>query len=479
MSTAAVTPAARTEPRGDGPIDVMFAGRFGFGIDRWAYLPFEVPVGVERIRVATSHDYFALCGVARNVLDLGIFGPAGHCLGNAAGFRGWSGGARDGFVISTTDATPGYLAGPIDPGVWAVALGPVVLNPWGMAWQVQVTMDRGTATAPAGKVIEMPSSPVVRGAGWYRGDLHLHTVHSDGAHRPSELVSAAHAGGLDFIVSTDHNTSAANRAWPACRTDALLVIPGEEVTTRHGHWLAVGLPAHGWVDWRYGPRDGAFPRFAGEVRAGGGIVVAAHPAVPLPGSAWEFGFAHVDAVEVWNGRWNLDDELSLRIWQRLLRQGRRVAAVGGSDSHGPHQPVGLPQTVVHAADLSVPSLLEGLRHGRSYIAQSRSVTLQFTATCLTSHGVDVAGPGQTLRVPRQTPVTVSAEISAPPGASAALITAAGRVGQVVVGRSDPARLRWEIDPAAAHFARLEVREGARGRPGGMVALTNPVWLNAG
>ena len=87
MSTAAVTPAARTEPRGDGPIDVMFAGRFGFGIDRWAYLPFEVPVGVERIRVATSHDYFALCGVARNVLDLGIFGPAGHCLGNAAGRR--------------------------------------------------------------------------------------------------------------------------------------------------------------------------------------------------------------------------------------------------------------------------------------------------------------------------------------------------------------------------------------------------------
>jgi hypothetical protein len=479
MSTAAVAPAARTEPRGDGPIDVMFAGRFGFGIDRWAYLPFEVPVGVERIRVATSHDYFALCGVARNVLDLGIFGPAGHCLGNAAGFRGWSGGARDGFVISTTDATPGYLAGPIDPGVWAVALGPVVLNPWGMAWQAQVTMERGPATAPAGKVIEMPSSPVVRGAGWYRGDLHLHTVHSDGAHRPSELVSAAHAGGLDFIVSTDHNTSAANRAWAACRTDALRVIPGEEVTTRHGHWLAVGLPPHGWVDWRYGPRDGAFPRFADEVRASGGMVVAAHPAVPLPGSAWEFGFAHVDAVEVWNGRWNLDDELSLRIWQRLLRQGRRVAAVGGSDSHGPHQPVGSPQTVVHAADLSVPSLLEGLRHGRSYIAQSRSVALQFTATCLTSHGVDAAGPGQTLRVPRQTPVTVSAEISAPPGASAALITAAGRVGRVVVGRSDPARLRWEIDPAAARFARLEVREGARGRPGAMVALTNPVWLNAG
>lgn len=479
MSAAAlVTPATRTE-RGDGAINIVFGGRFGFGIDRWAYLPFEVPVGVDRIRVATSHDYFALCGVARNVLDLGIFGPAGHGLGNAAGFRGWSGGARDGFVVSTTDATPGYLAGPIDPGEWTVALGPVVLNPWGMAWQAQVTLERGTATTPAGTGIEMPWSPATRGAGWYRGDLHLHTVHSDGAHHPSELASAALAAGLDFIVSTDHNTSAANRAWRACRTDGLLVIPGEEVTTRHGHWLAVGLPLGGWVDWRYGPRDGVFPRFAGEVRVGAGVVVAAHPAVPLPGSAWEFGFADVDALEVWNGRWNVDDELSLRIWQRLLRQGRRVAAVGGSDSHGPHQPVGVPQTVVHAADLSVRSVVDGLRHGRSYIAQSCSVAAQFTASCATADRMDVVGPGQTLRAPRHAPVTVNAEVSGAPGASAALITAAGCVGRGVVDESEPARLRWEIDAAAARFARLEVRETARGRLGAMVALTNPVWLNAG
>ncbi len=187
---------------------------------------------------------------------------------------------------------------------------------------------------------------------WYRGDLHLHTVHSDGERHPDELAAAARASGLDFIVSTEHNTNAANRVWPACRTGRLLVIPGEEVTTRHGHWLAVGLSPGAWVDWRYGPRDGVFSRFAAEVREAGGLVVAAHPCVPLPGSVWEFGFADVDALEVWNGRWNVDDELSLRVWQRLLRQGRRVAAVGGSDSHGKHQPVGSPQTVVHAGELS-------------------------------------------------------------------------------------------------------------------------------
>jgi hypothetical protein len=453
-----------------GAIEVEFTGRFGFGIYRWAYLPLDVPPGVQRIRVSTSHESFAVAGVARNVLDLGIFGPAGYDLGNAAGFRGWSGGARDSFEISRTYATPGYLAGPIEPGVWAVALGPVVMSPWGMAWQVRVTMDRGEPVAEADPVVAAPPPPSICGARWYRGDLHLHTVHSDGERDPDEMVAAAKIAGLDFIVSTDHNTNAANRVWPACRTGGLLVIPGEEVTTRHGHWLAVGLSPHGWVDWRYGPSDGVFPRFAAEVREAGGLVVAAHPSVPLPGSAWEFGFDYVDALEVWNGRWNLDDELSLRIWQRLLRQGRRVVAVGGSDSHGTHQPVGSPQTVVHADGLSVPAIVDGLRCGRSYLARSRDVALELTATA----DDGVAGPGQTLRVPSNASVTMTAVISGAAGANVALITAAGCVHRATVGAS--ARLQWELDATSARFARVEVRETQRRPLGAMVALTNPVWL---
>ena len=483
MSTATVAPTAVTEQRDGQTIEVTFSGRFGFGIYRWAYLPFDVPAGVRQIRVATSHDDFAVGALARNVLDLGVFGPAGHDLGNAAGFRGWSGGARDGFVISCAYATPGYLAGPIKPGVWAVALGPVVLSPWGMAWQVRVTLERGEPAVgsdvegkrPAGRGGPVTAFPAASsgGARWYRGDLHLHTVYSDGERHPGELVSDAQAGGLDFIVSTEHNTNAANRVWPMCRTGSLLVIPGEEVTTRHGHWLAVGLPGRAWVDWRYGPRDRVFPRFAAEVREAGGLVVAAHPAVPLPGSAWEFGFADVQALEVWNGRWNVDDELSLRIWQRLLRRGRRVVAVGGSDSHGKDQRVGSPQTAVHAGELSVPAIVDGLRRGRSYVVRSSGVACELTASCA-GGGAHAAGPGQTLRVPPQTAVTVTAVISGAPGTNAVLVTAAGRAGRAAV-TSGRARLQWELN-ASARFVRLEVREAQRGRPGAMIALTNPVWL---
>jgi predicted metal-dependent phosphoesterase TrpH len=455
-----------------------FSGRFGFGIDQWACVPFDVPTGVRRISVQASHDRFSLFGVARNVLDMGIFGPAGHDLGNTAGFRGWSGGARDGFTLSAADATPGYLAGPIDPGRWALALGPVVLNPLGMRWWARVSLEHGAAPSDWGSVAVQPAITSRRGAGWYRGDMHLHTVHSDGQYEPREMLAVADAAGLDFIVSTEHNTSSANRSWAACPGTKPLVIAGEEVTTRHGHWLAVGLPPDEWVDWRYAPRDGVFPEFAAQVKAGGGVVVAAHPAVPLPGSAWEFGYRDVDAIEVWNGKWNLDDEVSLRIWNRLLRQGNRVAAVGGSDSHGPHQRIGTPQTVVYARELRTPAVLDALRHGRSYVAESSAVTTSLTATCPDVDVDLVAGPGGTLFQEPGTPVSIEATVSGAPNARIAIITAAGRAAWAGVDPSGTGRIRLTTNGDEAGFARVEVRRPTRGGLSSMVAMTNPVWLAA-
>ena len=455
-------------------IAFSFQGRFKFGIDEWAYVPFQVPSGIQRVEVSTSHDQFSLLGIGRNVLDLGIFGPAGYELGNAAGFRGWSGGARAGFTLSAINATPGYLAGPIDPGQWTLALGPVVINPLGMDWQAQIVLTRGVQPSLRDVPAARPAVRRRRQAGWYRGDLRTHTVHSDGRRRIEEMAEAATSANLDFIVSTDHNTSSANRAWAACTGGELEVIAGEEVTTRHGHWLAVGLPPGGWVDWRYTPRDGVFARYAAQVRADGGLVVAAHPSVPLPGCAWEFGYHDVDAMEIWNGLWNVDDELSLRIWHQLLRQGRRIAAVGGSDSHVQDQPVGLPQTVVYAQELSTPGLIDGLRRGRCYLTESSAVTLVLSA----SHagGTATAGPGETLTAPSETDVTITAEVSGAPDCSIALVTDGGCVGRVKTDACGRGTLTWTASAGEARFARVEVRR--RARFPSMVGLSNPVWLDS-
>ncbi len=460
----AVHPEATIEPVVRRPATSMeFTGRYPFGFRRWAYVPFDVPPGTRRIRVRVRHERFAVPGgLPGNVLDLGLFGPAGWEVGNAAGFRGWSGGARSEVEVAEGYATPGYLAGPIEAGTWAVALGPVVLNPRGMRWWLAVTLDdRSPAPAPGPRPVEPPAR---RGPGWYRGDLHLHTVHSDGQRQPAGLVRAARDAGLDFVVSTEHNTSAAHHAdWPA---GGVLVIPGEEVTTRYGHWLAVGLPPGAWVDWRYRPGDGWFDRCARAVRAGGGLVVAAHPAVPVPCAAWEFGYRQVDAVEVWNGRWTPDDEVALRVWDRLLRRGRRLVAVGGSDAHAEADPVGRPQTVVHATGLSTVEVLAGLRLGRCYLAGSAGVTLTLEAGC-------GAGPGQDAAVP----VEVRAEVRGAPRTRLALHSATGVVARTAVGESGVGAVSWVARDAAATFVRAEVRRDHWARS--MVALTNPIWLRPG
>jgi hypothetical protein len=460
-----------TAARTDAGITLSFSGRFKFGFDQWAYVPFDVPAGINRIEVSTSHGQFSLLGIGRNVLDLGIFGPAGHQLGNAAGFRGWSGGARAGFMLSAINATPGYLAGPIDPGRWALALGPVVLNPLGMDWQAQIVLTQGVQPSLRQCPMVRPAISRRRKAGWYRGDMHTHTVHSDGRRRIEEMAAAARAADLDFIVSTDHNTNSANRAWTASDTD-LEVIAGEEVTTRHGHWLAVGLSPGAWVDWRYAPRDGVFGGYAAQVRADGGLVVAAHPSVPLPGCAWEFGYHDVDAMEVWNGLWNVDDELSLRIWQQLLKQDRRIAAVGGSDSHVSTQPVGRPQTVVYAGALSTPELIDGLRRGRCYLTESNGVTLALIAS---RDGAN-AGPGETLTAPHGADVTVTVEVSGAPDATVSLITDGGCVARVKIDDGGIGILTWTVSAGEARFVRVEVRR--RSRFPSMVTMSNPVWLDA-
>lgn len=80
------------------------------------------------------------------------------------------------------------------------------------------------------------------------GDGHLHTVHSDGRRTPAQLAAAARAAGRDFMVSTEHNTPSASLQWGEHAGADLLILNGEEVTTRSGHWPAWNLKAgRNWI----------------------------------------------------------------------------------------------------------------------------------------------------------------------------------------------------------------------------------------
>lgn len=124
---------------------------------------FQVPAGVSRLDIEFTHSHKD----AGTQLEIGLFDPAG--------FRGTSRFSKERFHLATHHATPSYVPGPILPGAWRVSLGiPAIGATTRASWRVVVRLTRGNdrhaGLAPTLK----------EGAGWYVGDLHAHTLHSDG-----------------------------------------------------------------------------------------------------------------------------------------------------------------------------------------------------------------------------------------------------------------------------------------------------------
>ena len=91
-------------------------------------------------------------------------------------------------TVATDDATPGYIHGPMPAGTWNVILGLYKVPPQGADVILTITLDsshRTLAPQPA------RTFPVRQGRGWYKGDLHCHTFHSDAAGSPETLHAAA------------------------------------------------------------------------------------------------------------------------------------------------------------------------------------------------------------------------------------------------------------------------------------------------
>ncbi|MEU6404953.1 CehA/McbA family metallohydrolase [Streptomyces sp. NPDC046985] len=489
FAQAADAASGGVKPPTSGEATRTVTGFLETGVADFVYLPVDVPRGVRKIAVSYSYDKPSVpAGVPGNSCDIGVFDEHGIELGGR-GFRGWSGGSRTSFDISNDDATPGYLAGPVNAGVWNVVLGPYQVAPQGMNYKVQVTLTYGEP-GPAQVRNYPPQRAKGRGRGWYRGDCHLHTVYSDGKRQPSEVAAGARAAGLDFMVSTDHNTPSSHGVWGEYAGPDLLIILGEEVTTRNGHWLALGLPAGDWIDWRYRSRDDAFSRFSRQVRRAGGLVVPAHMYCAYVACQWKFGFEDADATEVWTGPWTYDDEHAVSTWDQKLGEAVRTGgawlpAMGNSDAHSDPQVIGLPHNVVYADDLATDSLIEAVRAGRNWIAESAAVKLDFTVT---GHGRQ-AGIGETLKVPADAPVDVRIDVQGVPHGTVRFLTDEGQMHQESLSADGSGTVVWRSTASLAAYVRAEVRhpmaDGASGQGntmgdallfGPMAALTNPVFL---
>lgn len=359
---------------------------------------------------------------------------------------------------------------------------------------------------------------------WYAGDLHSHSLHSDGDSPVEDVIASAEASGLDFFALTDHdgNMDGEPTQWfdPAYTSRQMVLLYGVEWTTGEGH-------ANVWAHrpFNYGPlwranRNHDAERAVAAAHARGALFSINHPTAYLC-CPWDYDVPQdVDAIEVWNAMYRLPNLNRLgthRFWDDQLRAGRRITAVGGSDTHNlkglqswlfGH---GNPTTWVYAEEHSASAILDGIAAGHVCISYAPDAPrLTFSATELGSRG-DTAMMGDNL--PANVRIGFTAKVvEANSEESASYPLSEEQVRALATGELDVADIdeggalrllvavkngepfwAWRVKgearvyfadtPEPGDYYRLELRSrddvrlGARRLLyGGMVSLTNPIYF---
>jgi len=301
-------------------------------------VPFEVPENIDtlEIKIIVHNKTDEDC-----VIDIGVRDPIR--------VRGWTGSNKRHLVITKYHATPGYFQGEIQKGIWAVLLSAYKVPKNGCEVTLEITL--------AEKHFR-----------WIKGDTHMHTVHSDGDSPMHEMVKACSELGYDYLVSTEHNTLTMN---PLLPTDmGMLMIPGVELTTYHGHAHLLGLNEP-FSDFRCNNKKDILDKFS-QTKAQGGFVGINHPnASDCEGCTWDWGFdlPH-DWIEVWNSLWSFMNQRTLDYWQSELCKGKRIPVIAGSDNHRLlyYKTMPLPVTHVFVDSLDHKAVLEGFTKGNVFIS---------------------------------------------------------------------------------------------------------------
>jgi hypothetical protein len=435
-SAFAQSPPPAARPRGTGLVlEGIVRGNQNHS---YIKVPFDVAAGTERVTI--TFDYTGKD--QHTALDLGLLDPSG--------LRCWSGGNKSTLTVGLMDATPSCLPGPIPAGSWNVLVGvPNIRADVESHYTLHVDLSRSGAVADLPPILREPlrAGPASNATGedqpvgtprWFRGDLHMHTAHSDGQ-CPSQTgkmvpcpvyftLDAAARRGLDFIAITDHNATAQYDALRELEPyfDKLLLIPGREITTFQGHINLLG--STDFVDFRL---DGTtVPDMNNLLRAAGSagaITSINHPDSPTGeicmGCGWTpstpVDMRLLTGIEAVNGGDEMQGISELPFWNEELNRGCRLTGLGGSDNHRPMMPpdrlgsVGSPTTVVYATELSTPAILDGIRAGHIFLDVEGTRDRIFDVTAQTA--MQIVHGGDLLQAAQGDPVNFEAHVTAAEG----------------------------------------------------------------
>jgi len=208
---------------------------------------------------------------------------------------------------------------------------------------------------------------------WLKGNLHTHTLRSDGSASPQSMVMVYAARGYDFVALSDHDMPPLVSHLDDC---GLVLLPAVEVTAGCSHVLDIGAQ-------QVVAATGNQQKLIDDINAAGGFPVLCHP-------SWEEHFNHYSweqlasltgftGIEIFNGL-GIDQpgsHLAVDKWDRLLAQRRQVWGFANDDAHTPNE-AGRGWNVVQVAERKPETILDALRNGRFYA--SSGVTIAWIAT---------------------------------------------------------------------------------------------------
>lgn len=194
-------------------------------------------------------------------------------------------------------------------------------------------------------------------------NLHIHTTYSDGHATHAELAKIALQAGIDAVITTDHNVWVSGvEGYHEAGNRRVLVLTGEEIhdplrQPQKNHLLVFNAN-------RELAQHAADPqKLLEKVQQANGMAFIAHPFDPaLPAFkeddlSWvSWDISGYTGIELWNGFSELKavvrgypDGLyytffpqdyprgplpqTLRLWDQLTAEGRKVVALGGADAH--------------------------------------------------------------------------------------------------------------------------------------------------
>ncbi len=307
--------------------------------------------------------------------------------------EGGSGDYSASCTIGERASDRGGLSGPIGSGTWRLILQKRRFSEDILADVVIEGDPVAASSEPFVQKTDDKAAPRA-GAGWYRGELHVHSDHSTGRDTIPDIIRVAEKAGLDFIAITDHFTISHWEEERALADSPVLIIQSMELSGNRGHANLHGIRTmkNPYVD-----DDGTLASFFGvdklpdmsdvadSVHSESGLFCINHPDSNIA-SAWryhEFPVRKADLIEVWC---TSEGGFSMRypaIWDQYLMQGIHLTGVCSSDSHKaedhPFWSLGRIMTHVYADELSEKGIIDGLRRGNAFMAKGDSL-LDFHAS---------------------------------------------------------------------------------------------------